>query len=83
MDLIFTGPYGAIGGGYLKDLKTIYVQQRLSSKDWNDGMSTLSPPKLTFRQPGLPERNVGRCLECFRAKKKATGPFVPKRLNSL
>ena len=50
-----TCPNGGIGGGCLNDLYTIYVLQlhRLSSEDV-DGTITLSPPALTFLQPGLP-----------------------------
>lgn len=40
------------GGGYLKDLYTTYVAYQPSEAD--DGGSVLSPPSLTFLQPGRP-----------------------------
>ena len=58
MALNRTGCDGLTGGGCLKDLYTMYVLHLLVSKEMDGGTMTLSPPALTFLQPGLPERVV-------------------------
>ena len=55
VDLTSGAHIGFTGGGCLKDLYTTYVLNRLSrSSKESDGGITVSPPLLTFRQPGLP-----------------------------
>lgn len=53
LDLTRTSSTGLIGGGCLNDLYTTYVLHSLESKELDDDI-TLSPPALTFLQPGSP-----------------------------